>query len=172
MSKYVFMLNFSLPDRDADPEDYLDRLFLAGCDDASVGVGKRGFIGLDFAREAENAESALRSAITNVEEAIPGAVLIQAGPDLVGLSEMAEIFGFSRQNMRKYAVGQSAATSDFPLPVITGESSLWHLAEIASWLRLNTQVFPPKEVTEVSRAAALINFRIEETRMKRILQEA
>src|SRR5437764_1382248 len=125
MNKYIFMLNFSLPDRNADPELLLDALYEAGCSDASVGIAKPGLIGLDFTRRAATAETALQSAICDVQRAVPGALLIQAGPDLVGLTEMADIFGFTRQNMRKYAMGQSASQEAFPIPVVTGESSLW-----------------------------------------------
>lgn len=93
MNSYVFMLNFNLPAGDADPARFVDALFEAGCDDATVGVGCRGMIGLDFTREADSAEKALQSAVRAVQRAIPGAILVQAGPDLVGLTDMAEIYG-------------------------------------------------------------------------------
>jgi len=108
-------------------------------------------IGLDFTRAATSAEEAMRSAVENVRSAIPGAILVQAGPDLVGLTEMAEIFGFSRQNMRKYATGQSSASAAFPVPVVLGEPSLWHLAEIVAWLRMNTTVEPPDHARSIAR---------------------
>jgi predicted DNA-binding transcriptional regulator AlpA len=170
MDSFTFMLNFTLPDPGGDPEQYLDALYEAGCDDASVGVGQRGMIGLDFTRVARCAEEALRSAVANVRAAIPGTSLVQAGPDLVGLTQMAEIFGFSRQNMRKYATGQSGAQGAFPVPVVLGDPSLWHLAEIVAWLRLNTAVQPPDDVLEVSRAAAKMNFEVERKRLKKILE--
>ena len=170
MTHFEFMLTFSLPDPVASPEEFLDALFEAGCDDASVGVGQYGMIGLDFTRAAVSADAALRSAIENVRTAIPGARLAQAGPDLVGLTDMAEIFGFSRQNMRKYATGQSSAQAMFPAPVFLGEPSLWHLAEIVAWLGRHTLVTPPGGMLEVSRAAALINFEIERERLGRIVE--
>jgi hypothetical protein len=105
-----------------------------------------------------------------VRTAIPGAVLVQAGPDLVGLTEMAAIFGFTRQNMRKYATGQSGAPDVFPAPAILGDPSLWHLAEIVAWLKLNTSVQPPNQVLEVSKAAAKLNFESERKRLKRIIE--
>lgn len=169
MDTFTFVLTFALPGRDSDPEQFLDALYEAGCDDAAVGVGQAGMIGLDFARAANGAEDAIRSAIGDVRAAIPGAVLIQAGPDLVGLTEMAEIFGFSRQNMRKYATGQSSAAASFPPPVVTGEPGLWHLAEIVAWLRDNTSVRAPAEVLAVAKAAAKLNFEIERDRQERIL---
>jgi predicted DNA-binding transcriptional regulator AlpA len=125
-------------------------------------------IGLDFTRSAASAEDALRSAIRNVQSAIPGATLVQAGPDLVGLTEMAEIFGFSRQNMRKYATGGSSAHDPFPLPTIIGEPTLWHLAEIVVWMRSNTVVKPPADLLDISKVAARVNFEVEVEHLKRI----
>jgi predicted DNA-binding transcriptional regulator AlpA len=170
MHQYHFVLNFTLPPGQDDPEAYLDALFEAGCDDATVGIGQRGMIGLDFSREAPSAEDALRSAISDVFRAIPGVTLIQAGPDLVGLTDMADIFGFSRQNMRKYATGTSAGRSPFPRPIHVGEPSLWHLAEIVAWLKRNTNVQPAPDVLEVSKATAVINFEAEQKRI-RLIQE-
>jgi predicted DNA-binding transcriptional regulator AlpA len=172
MNDYTFVLNFSLSDRHADPVQYLDALYEAGCDDAAIGVGQAGMIGLDFTREAASAEDAVRSAIENVRQAIPGATLVQAGPDLVGLTQMAEIFGFSRQNMRKYATGQSGAPAAFPAPVVLGDPSLWHLAEIVAWLRLNTSVQPPDDVFAVSKVTAKLNFAVERERQKKIMRLA
>src|ERR1700677_4070591 len=143
MDDYTFTLNFTPPQREERPDQYLDALYEAGCDDAVVGVGQYGIVGLDFTRAANSAEDAIGSAIENVRTAIPGAVLAGVGPDLVGLTEMAAIFGFTRQNMRKYATGQSGAPGIFPLPTVIGGSSLWHLAEIVAWVRLNTSVQPP-----------------------------
>ena len=169
METFTFVLNFTLPGRDGDPEQYLDALYEAGCDDAAIGVGQFGLIGLDFSRAAVSAEAALRSAVENVTAAIPGAALAQAGPDLVGLTEMAEIFGFSRQNMRKYATGQSGTSQAFPPPVFLGGPSLWHLAEIVAWLRVNTAVRPEQGVLDVAKAAARLNFEVEQKRLERIL---
>ena len=80
MEDFSFVLNFILPVGTESPEALVDALFEAGCDDATVGVGQLGMIGLDFTRSADSAEAALRSAIQNVTSAIPGATLVQAGP--------------------------------------------------------------------------------------------
>ncbi len=168
MANYQFMLNFALPSNVSDPSDCLDALYEAGCDDAVIGVGRHGMIGLDFDRDADSAEAALRSAIQDVGKAIPGAVLVQVGPDLVGLTDMADILGFSRQNMRKYATGQSAAKAAFPPPTVMGEPSLWHLAEIVAWMTRNTGVRPSEEVFAISKATAEINLEIEGRRIRAI----
>jgi hypothetical protein len=74
---YEFSLKFALADHSADPEQHLDALFEAGCDDATIGIGKRGAIALSFAREAVSAKIALSSAIKTAQKAIPGAMLIE-----------------------------------------------------------------------------------------------
>ena len=131
MNEYEFNLSFRLPDDDADPDGYLGALAQAGCDDAAVGVGRRGRIALAFVREAGSAFDAIASAVQAVKAAIPGAVLIEASPDFVGLTDVADIAGFSRQNMRKLML----ANPSFPPPFHAGTASLWHLATILHWLR-------------------------------------
>ncbi len=166
MSTYDFTLIFSLPDAAADPDDFLDALFEAGCDDALVGIGEMGSVALDFSRDAATAKEALDSAIEDVKKAIPGADLIEASPDLVSLSDMADQVGCSRQNMRKYAVGKTYA---FPKPVHVGKTSLWHLYEVAGFLRSQSSNLEiPDELLEVSKAALLFNIKNQEERYKRL----
>ena len=100
MSEYEFTLKFRLPDVNADPEQFIDALAQAGCDDASVGVGQQGRVALDFTREAANALEAIVSAVQAVKDAIPGAELVEASPDFVGLTDVADLVGCSRQNIR------------------------------------------------------------------------
>ncbi len=52
-------------------------------------------------REAESAFEALVSALKDVKNAVLSARLVEAGPDFVGLTDVAELAGVSRQNMRK-----------------------------------------------------------------------
>ena len=70
---YDFTIVFDLPVPSVDPAGYLDALYEAGCDDATVGVGEPGSIELDFTREASSAEEAMSSAVADVLKAIPGA---------------------------------------------------------------------------------------------------
>ena len=66
MAKYEFTL--ILPDPLELTEDLADRLFEAGCDDATPGTCN-GVFSIDFHREADSLEAAIRSAIANVESA-------------------------------------------------------------------------------------------------------
>jgi hypothetical protein len=167
MASYDFTLTFWLPDKDAEPEAYLDALFEAGCDDATIGVGRQGVISLAFDREAPSAEEAIRSAVAMVTQAIPGSRLVEAKPDLVNLSDVADLVGVSRQNIRKYATGEiRSVDARFPVPSFSGSPTpLWHLYEVALWLNRYTELRPRPEIIEASLAAYKLNI---DTQTRRI----
>ena len=52
---------------DPEAEDFADRFFMAGCDDATVSFQK-GHIILDFARAAASLEAAIASAVEDVDQ--------------------------------------------------------------------------------------------------------
>ena len=130
MKEYDFILKFSLPDNEADPETFIEKLAETGCDDALIGIGANNRIALDFTRGASSALEAILSAIKDVKQAIPGARLVEAAPDMVGLTDIADILGFTRQNMRKLML----RNPDFPPPFHDGKPSIWHLAKILRWM--------------------------------------
>ncbi len=127
MKQYDFTLKYRLGSPDEDGEEYLEELANSGCMDAVVGIGQSGRISLNFTRESESALAAITSAISDVQKAIPEAKLVEATPDFVGISDIAELFGFSRQYMRKLIETRGAS---FPEPVHEGIPSLWHLTDI------------------------------------------
>jgi predicted DNA-binding transcriptional regulator AlpA len=130
--EYEFELKFKLPTDDADAGELVERLGEAGCDDALIGIGQSGRIALRFTREAESAKRAVVSALENVRKVIPAAQLIEAGPDFVGLTDVADMLGMSRQNMRKLMLTHAAS---FPAPVHEGSAAVWHLEPVLQWLR-------------------------------------
>ena len=163
MATYEFSLTFTLPDSDADTEQYLDALFEAGCDDALAGVGERGAIGLDFTREADSADEAIRSAIENVQAAIPGAALLEASPDLVGVSDIAELVQCRRQNIQKFV-----ASGAFPKPYHLGRSPMWHFFDVAMWLtsRPLRAIQLSRETVEVSKTTYRLNLNVQQQRFE------
>lgn len=172
MTTYEFTLAFALPSASADPASFLDALFEAGCDDATVGVGRRGSIALDFSREARSAEKAIRTAVASVQRAIPGAQLLEIKPDLVNLTDVAELVGVSRQNIRKYAAGEMRTVDvPFPVPCFSGTPSLWHLYEIAVWLFKHTDLRPRREIVELSFAAYKINLEAQQRHVATLPKE-
>ena len=78
MTDYEFTLIFDLPDSDADPEDYIDALAAAGCNDAVIGIGQRGRVALYFGRTATSAGEAYLTALRDVHNAIPRSVMVAA----------------------------------------------------------------------------------------------
>lgn len=112
--------------------NYEDRLFKAGCDDATISIQK-GLLILDFDRAAVTFSSAIGSAIKDVVEA--GFQVERVEPDhLVSLSEIAERAGLSRQGVSLYAKGERK--SGFPTPAVKVMSTtpLWDWCEVAQWL--------------------------------------
>jgi hypothetical protein len=132
MNNYDFSLRFSLQNSSDEPSNYIEKLHEVGCDDALIGVGRIGYIVLDFTREAPSAYTAISSAIIEIKSAIPNAILMEAMPDFVGLTDVAKLLGCTRQNIRNLMV---KCESKSPLPVYEGTPSIWHLAEVLTWLK-------------------------------------
>lgn len=161
MMEYIFTLKYQLAEHDSDPDALVERLGAAGCEDALVGVGQPGRLALEFSREAENAEEAIHTALAAVKEAIPSARLIEVSPDLVGLTDVAELVGISRQAMRKLMLTHRAT---FPLPVHEGSASIWHLADVLDWLNARGGYQIDAGVVETARAALTLNIAKEAIR--------
>ncbi|WP_248797116.1 helix-turn-helix transcriptional regulator [Pseudomonas sp. MWU13-2105] len=151
--EYEFTLRYQLSEQNNDPDVLIERLFECGCDDSLIGCGIPGRLALKFSRDADSAAQALLSALQDVKRAIPDARLIEVVPDLVGLSDIAEIVGVSRQNMRKLMLGHGAS---FPLAVHEGSASVWHLAEVLGWLEGRGYDLEPRMI-ETAQAAQDIN---------------
>lgn len=158
MQEYEFTLKFKFPDASISPDSYVDLLGSGGCDDALIGVGQLGRIALNFNREAENALTAVCSAIEDVKEVIPGVTLIEATPDFVGLSDIADVLGFSRQNMRKLMMNNSAS---FPLPIHEGKSAIWHLSTVLSWCREGNRYQIDDSIQDIAEANMQLNIAKE-----------
>lgn len=150
---FEFTLKFSMPDTFADPESFAEQLCKAGCDDAIIGVGQKGRIALQFSRPANNALEAITSAIKDVKSVIPDARLIESTPDLVGLTDIAQLLGFSRQNMRKL---MQTHIQTFPTPVHSGTTSIWHLCNVLQWFEVNQN----RVIDPAIKAVALANMEI------------
>ncbi|GAA0707058.1 DNA-binding protein [Dyella marensis] len=162
--EYIFTLKYQLADDDRDPDALVGRLGEAGCDDALIGTGLPGRLALEFTREAADAETAVRSALADVRRAVPGARLIEVAPDLVGLTDVAEIVGVSRQNMRKLMLVNAGS---FPAPVHEGSASIWHLADVLAWLKARGGYAIAPAMFEVAQVALQVNAAKEGRRLPR-----
>ena len=162
MNEYEFTLKFAIP-ADLDREALEACLFESGCDNALVGTGQKGRVALTFVRAASSATEVVESAMSDVLRALPHARLIEVEPDLVGVSDIAELFAFSRQNMRKLV---QTHTESFPLPLHEGRSSLWHLAEVLDWFEARQEREVDPALREVARASMTVNAAREAARLR------
>lgn len=159
MALYEFILKFTVGDAETDPAQHVEALGEAGCTDALVGIGRMGFIALDFAREASSAREAITSAIDDVRRAIPAAVLVEAKPDLVGLTEIADLLGFSRQYMRKLAHSEPRS---FPAPTHEGKPSMWHLFAVLRWAEVERRREVDAALCDLAKLTMSVNIAVGE----------
>jgi hypothetical protein len=154
MTSYDFSIVASGLDPAAD--DFEDRFYNAGCDDATVSFQK-GHIIVDFTREAESIEAAIASAIENVKAA--GAKVDRVEPDsLVNLADIAERTGLTRAAVSLYSTG--SRREDFPLPVarVTTATPLWDWAAVAVWFYRHDKL--PREAAIEAAAVKAANERL------------
>jgi hypothetical protein len=161
--EYTFTLRYKLADAGQEPDELVERLAEAGCDDALIGIGRRGYLALEFTREAQSALEAFQSALADVTSAIPDAVLVEAAPDFVGLSDIADVIGVTRQNMRKLMLSHA---DTFPPPVHGGSTLIWHLDDVLDWLSARGRYPVPETALETARLLRQLNLARESRRLK------
>ena len=149
MTSYSFTLSFVLPESLVESDDLDERLGEAGLLDATVGLGVSGQVGLAVKREASSAKLAVDSVIQEVKVALPGSELVEAGPDYVGLSDAAALFGISRQAIRKHWMQDPS----FPTPIHKGHASLWHWVDLVDWASVK---WPGRLGDEVGEVALIV----------------
>jgi predicted DNA-binding transcriptional regulator AlpA len=123
---------------DPEADDFEDRFFEAGCDDATISFQK-GRIIAEFDREAKNFAHALTSAFADVRKA--GATIERFEPDhLVNLSEIAARSGKSRAAISLYSKGERR--EGFPPPVarVTSDSPLWDWVDVSRWMHQHNEL--------------------------------
>lgn len=153
--EFVFTLKYQLSAQDCHQDNLVTRLSEAACDDALISVSQAGRLSLAFTRRGEDAEQVLHSALNDVRRVLPGARLIEAGPDLVGLTDVAGVVGVSRQNMRKLMLTHPTS---FPAPMHEGNaSSVWHLADVLNWMKTRGTYDLDPAVMAMARAAMQVN---------------
>ncbi len=156
--KFEFGMKFKIGAEGTDPRELVERLGEAGCDDAVIGTGQPGRLALNFTREARSVKAAIISALRDVKRAVPDAELIEVTPDFVGLTDVAELVGVSRQNMRKLML---AYPTTFPAPVHEGSASVWHLAHVLKWLAGRGDYSVEKPLLDIAAMAMQINLAKE-----------
>ena len=123
--------HFTIVVRDAyvDMPDIEDTFYEAGCDDALL-CHYNDTVYLEFDREADNAEQAIKSALENIRSLGFKQLVVQEG-GVSTLSEMAERAGLTRAALSQYAKSKRGC-GDFPKPVygVATGSALYSWAKI------------------------------------------
>jgi hypothetical protein len=158
MAEHQFTLRFDVSAVPITTDEALERLATAGCDDAIVGTGVPGRLAMTFDREGDSAAVAVGSAIRDVTRALPDVRLVEASPDVVGLSDLGAIVGRTRQNMRKLLLPTDGSA---PAPLHEGNPSLWHLAVVLEWLRSTKTYVVSDDLLDLARATMQINLAIQ-----------
>jgi len=138
---------------DIEADDFEDRFFEAGCDDALVAIIK-GTVILDFDRAAKNLIHAIATAVRDVQAT--GARVVRVEPDpLVSVSDIAERIDASRQAVSLWTLGKRGP-GKFPAPVVrvNSDTPLWDWTGVARWLYLNDKLDDPRIIVE----AAIVSY--------------
>ncbi len=128
----TFEFTFVVGGADPHADDFEDRFFEAGCDDATL-VLMHGAVAACFSRTGTSFKDAVLSAYQDILAA--GATVERFEPDyLVSESEIAARAGVTRQAVNLFAKGERGA--DFPKPHIrvTTSQPLWDWVKVSRWL--------------------------------------
>jgi predicted DNA-binding transcriptional regulator AlpA len=83
-------------------------------------------------RDSYEAASRLVSRLT---AALPGLKIVRLDPELVGISDIAQRIGHSRQNVQQWVNGERNGSRPFPAPEgCAGRSLVWRWADVNEWL--------------------------------------
>ncbi|MFC4270740.1 hypothetical protein GQF03_03330 [Sneathiella chungangensis] len=143
--------------RSIEDDDFVNAVFEAGCDDATLSFQK-GVIIAEFEREAESFAKAIASACSQLHQT--GLKIERIEPDyLVSLSEIAERSDLSKQAISYYIKGERL--EGFPLPAakVTSKHPLWDWYQVADWLWRNNNL--PREAVIQAKVVKEANMNID-----------
>ena len=120
----------------AEPDERLENaLFEAGCDDGTLAF-RNGVGYVEFDRQAPSLDTAILSAIRDVERADPRLTVVAVEPgDSVNASEIARRAEVTREYIRLLVQGKRGE-GNFPVPQsgIAGKTLVWSWAEVVRWM--------------------------------------
>ena len=73
--EYNFTLVVTLASASDDGEEAAEALLEGGCEDATIAIGRPGFLYADFGREADSAADAIGSAMRDCSNALQGSAV-------------------------------------------------------------------------------------------------
>ena len=165
MSTFHFTLIIDGPDLQG--KRLIDRLFEAGCDDATVGYSN-GVQYVDFDREAEALDDAILSAVDDLETLEGVEVIRIADAGLASLTDIATRVGRTRESVRLLVSG-TRGPGKFPKPVTDPRSRyrLWRWSDVASWFNEYRGELP---AIADEKLAAMYNAALEVRHGRRLLE--
>ena len=121
----------------------------------------RGLHRLAVSSNGVDAWDAFQGLLRHLAAAIPALRILRLDPDLVGISDIAERTGHSRQNVQQWVAGERNAERPFPPPEgSAGRSLVWQWADVNEWLKplgLDDQAARPTREESVFINATLID---------------
>lgn len=121
--EFEFDLVFALPQGPEDEGALLDALYEAGCEDAAIGLGAPGLVGVGVTRSGTDPEAVIAATARRILSGLPaGMTLREVRPDLVTLAEVAARLKVTRQALQKRRM---------PLPSVGG---LYRASEMPPFL--------------------------------------
>jgi hypothetical protein len=75
--EFQFDVMIKLPQGCPDIEDVVDKLFESGCDDAVVGLGTPGLLGLAFVRVGPHREAVIAGAVNDALAGLPQGAVVE-----------------------------------------------------------------------------------------------
>ncbi len=138
-----------------------DALFESGCGDALVYFYGTS-VYLEFDRDSDALPVAVLTAIRDIESAGIGARVESVDSLLVGLSDIAELAGLSRQAVALLKDG-NRGPRNFPNPVqrLKGNSPLWNWDTVADWLVQHGRLAEDDPRVACARPLAEINLALQ-----------
>ncbi len=156
----VLLEHESVEDLDA----IVNRLYEAGCDDATVAI-RNGWPVVTFCRESDSLANAVLSAISDLRSVGLRPLRVDHC-DLVTQAEIARRIGRSRQMVNQYIKGQRGP-GGFPPPACDfGEcGAFWYWCEVANWLHQHDLL--PETQREEALILDAINMKLHAERLEK-----
>jgi predicted DNA-binding transcriptional regulator AlpA len=96
----------------------------------------RGLYRLAVSGPGRDIYEAARRLVSRLAVALPGLRVVRLDPELVGISDIAQRIGHSRQNVLQWVNGERNGSRRFPAPEgCAGRSLVWRWADVNEWLR-------------------------------------
>jgi predicted DNA-binding transcriptional regulator AlpA len=96
----------------------------------------RGLYRLAVSGNGRDSFEAASRLVSHLTAALPGLRVLRLDPELVGISDIAQRIGHSRQNVQQWVNGERNGDRPFPAPEgCAGRSLVWRWADVNEWLR-------------------------------------